>query len=73
MTTPTDPNPAREPKWFIRRAYLWLHAKRHPDHVLVGWNGPLIRCGTCLGLARPENGLPRVYLPKRHPARKVTR
>lgn len=51
----------------IRLLILRLHARLHLDHVLVGWDGRPLRCGTCLGLDRPENGLPRRHLPRRHP------
>ena len=51
----------------IRRVLLRLHSRCHPDHVLVGWDGVALRCGTCLRLQHPENGLPRGLLPHRHP------
>lgn len=52
------------PPTTIRRARLRWHARRHPDHVLVGWYGVALRCGTCLGLSHPNNGLPARLLPR---------
>ena len=51
---------------FARLAWLWWHQRRNPSHVLVGWSGDLLRCGTCLRLAKPENGLPKRLIPRHH-------
>jgi hypothetical protein len=54
----------------IRSTLLRLHARLNPGHVIVGWYGKPLRCGTCLGLPNPENGLPRHLLPRSHPDRR---
>ncbi len=43
------------------RFRLQVHKWLHPTHILVGWDGTPLKCGTCLRLPNPQNGLPRAY------------
>lgn len=45
------------PTW-PRRVWIFFHAWKHADHVMVGYDGATLACGTCMGLSDPENGLP---------------
>lgn len=48
----------------LRAWWLVNHARRNPDHLIVGYSGIPLRCGTCLGIP-PGKGLAWELRPKR--------